>query len=150
MGEFIAYPEVIDFCGALRTEADCDFIGLAIQNRVGPDIKWLYVIGNRNDKYKHITVRYGKGIAGRVIATGSTMMVEDFPNGIQGKSLEYPIMLAEKLVAAYAVPIFHTGTPKGVLLAGKRNHYQFTEQEQQLLKSSALKLADLIKNQLTL
>ena len=55
-----------------------------------------------------ITVRYGKGIAGKVISTGRPMTVEGFPNHISGKALEYPIMLAENLVAAFAVPIILT------------------------------------------
>ena len=43
----------------------CEFVALALQNEVGPDVRWHYAAGNLNDKYKRITVRFGKGIAGK-------------------------------------------------------------------------------------
>ena len=76
-------------------------MGLALQNSDGPDVKWHYAAGNSNNKYMKITVRYGKGIAGKVISTGRPMTVEGFPNDISGKALEYPIMLAEKLSSCF-------------------------------------------------
>ena len=73
---------------------------------MGPDVRWHYASGNLNDKYKRITVRFGKGIAGKIISSGSPMMMSDFPNDIYGKVTDHPIMLAEKLISCYAVPLF--------------------------------------------
>lgn len=100
-------------CEKVLKELECEFVGLALQNTDGPDVKWHYAAGNSNDKYKRITVRYGKGIAGKVISTGRQMYVDNFPENIPGKALEYPIMLAEGLIHAYAVPIHFKGIPKG-------------------------------------
>ena len=47
----------------------------------------------------------------------------DFPKGIIGKVTDHPIMLAEKLVSSYAVPLFFNAVPKGVLLIGNRKAY---------------------------
>ena len=105
MDELTKYEPLFNICNKLHDELPCDFVGIAIQNENGPDVRWHFAVGNDNDKYKRITVRYGKGIAGRVISTGRPIEVADFPNDILGKALEYPIMLAEKLVSAYAVPI---------------------------------------------
>ena len=66
-------------------------MGLALQNSDGPDVKWHYAAGNSNNKYMRITVRYGKGIAGKVISTGRPMTVEDFPNHILAKHLNIPL-----------------------------------------------------------
>jgi nitrogen regulatory protein A len=118
------------FCEKVLAEIKCDFVGLALQNSDGPDVKWHYAAGNSNNKYIRITVRYGKGIAGKVIATGRPMTVEGFPHHISGKPLEYPIMLAEKLVTAFAVPIHFNSLPKGVLLVGKRTNQSFSKSEQ--------------------
>ncbi|MDM5212863.1 GAF domain-containing protein [Peribacillus sp. NJ4] len=127
-------------CEHALEEMNCDFVGLALQNRKGPDISWHYAAGNRNDKYKRITVRYGKGIAGKVISTGRPMKIEGFPNNIHGKALEYPIMLAENLNCAFAVPIHFKGVPKGVLLVGKRTDQPISESDQHTILDAAKKL----------
>lgn len=124
-------------CEKVLTELECDFVGLALQNTDGPDVKWHYAAGNSNEKYKRITVRYGKGIAGKVISTGRPMYVDNFPENIAGKALEYPIMLAEGLKHAYAVPIHFKGIPKGVLLIGNRSGLPINENRQSTARDAA-------------
>jgi len=133
-------------CEQLLAELNCDFVGLAIQNSDGPDVRWHYAAGNSNEKYMRITVRYGKGIAGKVISTGRPMTVEDFPNHITGKVLEYPIMLAENLLSAYAVPIQINGMPKGVLLVGNRTKQIFTEAEHRVVLLAAKGLEETLSS----
>ncbi len=145
MTELRELPGVMEVCDNLKTTAGCEFVGLAIQNETGPDVRWHYATGNLNDKYKRITVRFGKGIAGKIISSGSTMMITDFPHQINGKITDYPIMLAEKLVSSYAVPLFFHDVPKGVLLVGKREPYVFSEEVQQKVNDSALILEQLLK-----
>ena len=139
---------VTELCNNLMADVNSEFVALAIQNESGPDVRWHYATGNLNDKYKRITVRYGKGIAGKVISSGSPMMMFNFPHDILGKVTDYPIALAEKLVSSYAVPLFFNAAPKGVLLVGKRVKYSFTEEEQEKVKESALSLEQLVKEQL--
>ncbi|MGG4268389.1 GAF domain-containing protein [Peribacillus simplex] len=127
-------------CEQVLKALDCDFVGLALQNSNGPDVSWHYAAGNRNDKYKRITVRYGKGIAGKVISTGRPMKIEDFPNNILGKALEYPIMLAENLKFAFAVPIQFKVVLKGVLLIGNRTTQPISESDQQTILDAVEKL----------
>ncbi|MCS0827520.1 GAF domain-containing protein [Cytobacillus sp. FSL W8-0315] len=124
-------------CEKVLTELDCNFVGLALQNTDGPDVRWHYAAGNSNEKYKRITVRYGKGIAGKVISTGRPMYVENFPEYVAGKALEYPIMLAEALKYAYAVPIHFKGIPKGVFLIGNRSGQPINENKQNTARNAA-------------
>lgn len=131
-------------CEKILTSMNVDFVGFALKNQEGPDVRWHFAAGNSNEKYKKITVRYGKGIAGKVILTGSPIMISNFPEGISGKALEYPIMLAEKLKNAYAVPILLNSDPKGVLLAGRRSNTQITESEQLTVKQAAKALEGLL------
>ena len=128
------------FCEEVLAGIECDFVGLALQNSDGPDVKWHYAAGNSNSKYMRITVRYGKGIAGKVIATGRPITIEGFPHHISGKPLEYPIMLAEKLVTAFAVPIHINSLPKGVLLVGKRTNQPFSKRDQSAVLKAAKEL----------
>ncbi|MFD2445119.1 GAF domain-containing protein [Bacillus sp. CGMCC 1.16607] len=145
MSELNECPDAVQTCSQLLMEMKADFVGLAIQNETGPDVRWRYATGNLNDKYKRITVRYGKGIAGKVISSGSSMMITSFPQQITGKTTDYPIMLAEKLVSSYAVPLFFNGVPKGVLLVGHRTEYMLSNEEQQVIKKAALFLEEAIK-----
>jgi nitrogen regulatory protein A len=145
MTEIREVQEFIDVCSQLLKGIGADFVGLALQNDVTPDVCWHYATGNLNDKYKRITVRFGKGIAGRVISSGSEMGISDFPRDIVGKVTDYPIMLAEKLVSAFAVPLFFHAAPKGVLLIGNRKKHSFTDYEQEQVKDSALLLEQILK-----
>lgn len=131
-------------CEKILNEIQCDFVGFAFQERVGPDIRWLVAAGNNNEKYKLISVRYGKGIAGRVISTGRPIIIEGFPNNILGKALEYPIMLAEKLVYSYAVPVNYKGVSKGVLLVGQRTNAPLSNVEQEIVQTAALTIEEIM------
>jgi nitrogen regulatory protein A len=148
MTEIKELQAVIKVCDSLMAVVGCEFVALALQNEVGPDVRWHYAAGNINDKYKRITVRFGKGIAGKIISTGSPMMLSDFPKGIIGKVTDHPIMLAEILVSTYAVPLFFNAVPKGVLLIGNRKASTFTEVEQQHVKESAYSLEQILKEQI--
>lgn len=147
MTEIMGMSQVNEVCEALKKRIGCEFVSLALQNEVGPDVRWHYASGNLNDKYKRITVRFGKGVAGKIISSGSPMMLIDFPNNIYGKVTDHPIMLAEKLVACYAVPIFFNSSPKGVLLVGKREKYTFSEDNQEMVQDAALELEQILQNQ---
>ncbi|WP_144552776.1 GAF domain-containing protein [Bacillus sp. X1(2014)] len=148
MKEIKECPAVMEVCDSLLTVVDCEFVALALQNEVGPDVKWHYAAGNLNDKYKRITVRFGKGIAGKIISSGSSMMLTDFPNGIIGKVTDHPIMLAEKLVSTFAVPLFFHSVPKGVLLIGNRKIKTYTETDQQYVKEAAKDLEKILTEQI--
>ncbi|WP_085504946.1 GAF domain-containing protein [Thalassobacillus devorans] len=140
---------ILTECDRLKQGVPCDFVGVALQNRNDPDITWPYAMGNRNEKYKYITVRYGKGIAGKVISSGTPMGITNFPETILGKITDYPIMLAEKLVAAYSVPLVWNGLPKGALLIGYRNARQFDEHEEQKLREVAKHLESFLSSHFT-
>ncbi|WP_174731535.1 GAF domain-containing protein [Mesobacillus harenae] len=138
------FQPAADACAKLRIEIGSDFAGLAIQNENTPDVSWHQAAGNRNDKYKKINVRFGKGIAGRVISTGRPMSVVHFPNDILGKALDYPIMLAENLQSAYAVPLVFNQVQRGVLLVGNRQEHIFTEEAKEAVARTAAELQELI------
>ena len=146
MTEIQEIQAVIDVCDQLKKQVGSDFVGLAIQNRVGPDVKWHYAVGNLNDKYKRITVRFGKGIAGKIISTGTPMMMENFPHQVTGKVTDYPIALAEKLNTCYAVPLFFNGIPKGVLLVGNRECRSFSDPDQEWVNDSGQALEEILRD----
>ncbi|MBM7650702.1 GAF domain-containing protein [Neobacillus cucumis] len=148
MTEIKELPDVIKICKQLKEQVSCDFVGLAIQNKVGPDVRWHYAVGNLNDKYKRITVRFGKGIAGKIISSGTPMMHTNFPHHVTGKVTDYPIALAEKLNTCYAVPLFFNHVPKGVLLVGNREYRSFNDSERERVLEEAQVLEEILKDYL--
>lgn len=143
----IAHFELIQIsCDKILQELNCDFVGFAFQNSKGPNIKWHIAAGNHNEKYKLITVRYGKGNAGRVISTGRPVTIQEFPNDIVGNALEYPIMLAEKLIFSFAVPIHYKGVSKGVLLVGQRTKRHLSNEEKSVVFQAAKDIEEWISN----
>ncbi|MCK6259067.1 GAF domain-containing protein [Fictibacillus sp. KIGAM418] len=127
--------EILKELETLRQETDCNFVGIALQGKANSEVQWKYAAGNRNEKYKKIAVRYGKGIAGKVISSGQPLMVMDFPHQIKGKSVDYPIMLAEQLVTSFAVPLCADGAIKGVVLVGYRSNQSISDKKQELVKN---------------
>lgn len=130
----------VQMCEELRESLNCDFTGIALQNSDGTEIRWPFVSGNINEKYKYITVRFEKGIAGKVIASGDVISIPSFPENISGKSTDYPIMLAERLVSVVAVPLKKKEVTKGMLMAGFRNAHHFTEGDRMRIQAAALKI----------
>ncbi|WP_059106074.1 GAF domain-containing protein [Shouchella shacheensis] len=139
---------IVEACARLKAEVSCDFVGLALQKQTRPEITWRYALGNTNTKYVHIKLRYGKGIAGKVMASNAAMEVNDFPRHINGRATDYPIMLAEKLVAAFAVPVAIGGITRGVLLIGCRKAHDFTEAEKGKVKEAAREAEALLASRL--
>ena len=53
----------------LRKKVNCDFAAVALYENHEPSgpIKWQYVSGNLNSRYKLIVLRKGRGLAGTVM-----------------------------------------------------------------------------------
>ncbi|QQK78809.1 GAF domain-containing protein [Salicibibacter cibi] len=126
----------------LKTDLGCDFVGIALKNQNSVDITWPYAVGYTNDKYVRIKLRYGKGIDGQVMSSCSAMEINHFPDNAHGKVTDYPIMLAEKLVSAFSVPILKDGRPAGVLLAGYRTVHDFHAAEKKKVKQAAFAVSE--------
>lgn len=108
----------------LRHEYQFDFAGIALpsEDHVGMKIKWRYVSGNLNERYRRIVLRNGRGIAGNVMKTGKPMIIPDTTDdAIQNTLFDYPILMSEQLTALIAIPLWHNHRVKGVLLLGQRN-----------------------------
>lgn len=142
MDVYIENEAIEQACRQVLNAVNCDFVGFAVRNRNDLDINWYVAIGSSNETYKQISVHDGKGIAGQVVSTGKSVIMEDFPKCIHGKVRDYPIMLSENLLTAFAAPIFYNGIPKGVLLAGRRKNESISEKEQHIIRKAAEKVEE--------
>lgn len=108
----------------LRHEYQFDFAGIALpsEDHAGTKIKWRYVSGNLNERYRRIVLRNGHGIAGNVMKTGKPMIIPNTASDkIQSSLFNYPILMSEQLTALIAIPLWHNHRVKGVLLFGQRD-----------------------------
>lgn len=109
-----------------------DFVGIALQSSKSPhSIKWDFVAGNSNEKFRKIVLRSGIGIAGLVVRTGKPFWDNNLNHYEYSDEMYTPIAKSESLQSAIAVPIISplTGLVKGVLLAGYRsNNIKISEQ----------------------
>ena len=106
-----------------------DFSALAFYDPINMEFRWKLAIGSLNNRYIGIVVRSGKGICGRVLKTKRAFLITDFPEELQDEFLEFPILIAEELKSAVAVPLFFQTQLIGVLLVGQRTKRKFTNDE---------------------
>lgn len=109
-----------------------EFVGIALQAEMYPyPIKWCFVAGNRNERFRKITLRRGFGIAGLVLRTGKPFYSNDLPKYTLSSAIYTPIAGAEALTAAAAIPLSSStmGVVTGGLLAGYRDGKRQVNQE---------------------
>ncbi len=105
----------------LRLQTGGDFSAFACQDAEEAVIRWKYAAGNRNERFRRIVLRPGKGIAGKVLLSGRLMILENYEPKQHDDPREYPILYAEELKSALGVPVIIGGRVKGVVLIGYRN-----------------------------
>jgi nitrogen regulatory protein A len=127
----------------LRGLLSCEFAGLAwSENNI---VRWKVVSGNRNDRYRKIILRSGKGIAGQVLRSGRPMTVDCTECKFQYDMKDFPIMLAEGLMSAAAVPVTLNNKVLGILLVGNRSPRTYLSHEIELVSSFAEQLGSLMQ-----
>nr|WP_145406389.1 GAF domain-containing protein [Paenibacillus xylanexedens] len=101
-----------------------DFCGMACVS--GSMLRWKYTFGATNERVKRMTMRPGQDLVGTALRTGRTVMLDEQSQG-EFTPDRCPLMLAERLVCAIAVPLFREGLlPSGVLLVGSRTPCTFS------------------------
>ena len=130
MSDDFNFQEKLD---QIRNKYDFDFAGIAmaLDTNLSSHIKWQYVSGNLNHRYKNIILRNGRGIAGIVIKSGKEMILHNIKDSIYNDQVfSYPIIQIEELTALIAFPLWIKNRVKGVLLLGQRNDKRLPNLEQ--------------------
>lgn len=114
----------------IRERFNFDFVSVALVQSAANQfvLRWQYVSGNLNNRYKRIVLHSGKGIAGRVFKTGKSMMIPNVRTELESNDLfNYPILVSEQLQSVCAVPLWREGRVLGVLLVGFRELDRLTD-----------------------
>ncbi len=128
----------------LRLRTGADFSAFACQESGKAAIRWKYAVGNKNERFRRIVLRSGKGIAGKVLMSGRPMLLENYESRQYDDPQEYPILYAEELRSALGVPVVMKGRVKGVLLIGYRTPCTIEEVVVELAKAVAKEMGDII------
>jgi PAS domain S-box-containing protein len=94
---------------------------------------FCYWAGVRSDQYRAVQVEPGKGLGGRVIATGRPFRTEDYASDLRFGRDYVAEAIEEGLVAQLAVPISTRDHLGGLLYVGRRSARPFTEQDEIIL-----------------
>ncbi|WP_458463437.1 GAF domain-containing protein [Paenibacillus sp.] len=101
-----------------------DFCGIACVS--GSMLRWKHTSGASNERVKRMEMRPGQDLVGTALRTGRTALLDAQSNGDYIPA-RCPLMLAERLVSAIAVPMFQEGSvPDAVLLLGSRQPCTFS------------------------
>ena len=118
-----------------------DFAAAACFEREQRRISWPIATGSLNGRYSRMTAGPGVGIAGYVIRHGRPVIVGASRPDPEALLRRCPLLLAERLKSAIAVPIAGgDGFVCGVLVAGTRTERDYGEEELKLLEMSARSL----------
>jgi nitrogen regulatory protein A len=129
--------EIQDELDSLCKITTSDFSGLAWIDEHDNRIRWLYVSGNSNERFKRLALKPGRGLAGLVLKLGRPIIIDTSMPDSERIRLQhdYSIMLVEDLRAAIAVPIKIQDEAQGVLLIGNRSERYYEENDLHLISN---------------
>jgi nitrogen regulatory protein A len=113
----------------MRVSVNSDFCALALLDADGFTLKWKLASGNENDRYRSMKFQTGRGLSETVVKVGRAVSLNLAEIIYHRKLHEYPIMLAESLRSAYAVPLQDGIQVIGVLLIGDRKKRVYRPEE---------------------
>lgn len=106
-----------------------DFSALSFRPEQESRIRWRYAYGNRNERYRQMLLKPGLGPGGLTLRTGKPTLWTDRLSCPADITMECPLISAELLHAAAAVPIHKGDTIYGVLLVARRNSDPYSDEE---------------------
>jgi nitrogen regulatory protein A len=129
----------------LRARTASDFSAFASIDKETHLITWRYASGNRNERYKHMHGKPGKGLAGLAVRSDRVITLDQSISDYARKRLDYPIMLAENLQSAVAVPVKDNGETYGVLLTGSRILRHYSQDDLKIIEDISTKVTTILK-----
>ncbi|MFD0672400.1 GAF domain-containing protein [Cohnella sp. GCM10027633] len=122
----------------------CDFCALGLLEGADRELKWRLAFGNGNERFLSIAERLGGGMSGSVVKVGRAMSMQLTDLLAARRIHEYPILLAESLRSAFAVPIVVGRDVVGVLIAGDRRRRIYRTEERAVVAAAAERIGELL------
>lgn len=120
---------ISNFIKHIRTSSFSDFVALALPIEKGNKYRWSFVSGNTNHRHQQMLVKRGKELSGMAMLLGRSLVKGSGSLEDEKYKLECPLMLAEGLKTAAAIPIPLKMGGMAVLFVGLRNVHHYTVSE---------------------
>lgn len=133
----------------IRVRTHSDFAAMALPLGQGSGLlHWSCAAGNTNRRYEQMKVKRGRGLAGLALQIGR-LLTWDAASGdaakLHGMYRDCPVLMAEGLQAAAAVPLHSFLLPDaGLLLVGRRQPNAYSAAELLDVQTCAEALGDLL------
>lgn len=111
-----------ELCANVAADTDASLVAIAEFHPPSKGVRWTYADRPLNDRYKRMNVMYGKGVAGRVLQTGTAFRCENVAE-LPLPLREYPIVLSEKISAFVALPVATSSLFGAVLFIAYRSSH---------------------------
>lgn len=139
-----------DLAGPLERVREMMEAGVAILGVLDPVTRQIHcpaLSGFRNPRaVGELRLRLGQGVLGRVISSGRPVQLGGPDGEPMGDPEAYPVLCAEGVAAALAVPVASRGQVIGALLVGYREPHGITGEDRRLLENVARQLGIALEN----
>lgn len=132
---------ILAVMATLREEIGCDFCAIGLADSPAHSLRWPVASGHTNERYMNISERPGRGFSATVLKIGRAMPLSMSELVCSRQLQEYPLLLAENLRSAYAVPLYKGLEPTGVLITGERRKRVYRTEERRLIAAAAAQVA---------
>lgn len=122
-----------------------DYAAAAVRQEDGTH-PLIGMVGNRSDAHLTSRFRAGHGIVGRAVASPQPVVIEGFPDNPAFPPDEFPILRAEGLRSAFAIPFIAGDRVFGALVAGFRAPRPISAEDLRLATALADQAALVLEN----
>jgi signal transduction histidine kinase len=129
-----------------RELTGADLAHLALWDADAEGMVFRYGAGARYEQYTHHRIEPGKGVGGKVLATGEPFRTATYAEEPRITKDYLAVTLSEGVVAELAVPIRTEGRIEGLLFVDNRSARPFTEGDERTLQQLADHAALAIRN----
>jgi nitrogen regulatory protein A len=113
----------------IRISSYSDFAALALLSEDHNRYRWYLATGNRNIRYKKMLVRRGKGLPGMALLLGRSFTIDRREVVYDRLENDCPLMIAEGLQVAVAIPLLKLTEPIGILMVGIRHEKGYSQSD---------------------
>ena len=126
----------------IREVLEVDTVAILLLRAEGDELVAWAAHGLEKEVELGVRIPVGKGFAGRVVAQGQPIIIDDTSQA----DLYNPLLRESGIKSLLGVPLFVAGRPTGVLHVGRLELSHFTEEDVRLLQLVADRLALAIEN----
>lgn len=133
---------IVEFMEQVKRKTASDFIGVGLMDKNKRKLCWQWAAGSISARSLQVEQKPTTGLSGAALRSGRPSSISKAMSDRERFKLGEPIMLAEQLVIAAAVPIVTDSGDSGILLLGRRGETSYSpgELESIFLQATPFKL----------